>query len=235
MPTCQRQKVQTATRPKSDLELARLGTLAEWFLINDPEWLSDALSLRLETIMRQEQTAHKQLEANMYARRQYADAEQSRMRNTSLPLRLRSQVIFLPEIPSSDNQDHLSALPTDLRLEILSYLFKPHVDPPEDQRSDTDQDAHQHQPPHPPKPTRLRLPHLARPSRSFQQLPADRLEAASREMRRGLLDALEVFADLYFLREDGVGCQADAELCLLWALVVYGCEVVGGVEVLWGL
>lgn len=214
-----RQKVQTAPRPKSDLDLARLGTLAEWFLINDPEWLSDALSLHLETIMRQEQTAHKQLEGNMYARRQNAEAEQDRMRNTSLPFRLRSQVIVLPEIPASDNQDYLSALPTDLRLEILSYLFKPHVDPPEDQRSDTDQDAHQQQPP-PPQPTRLRLPHLARPSRNFQQLPADRLKAASREMRRGLLDALEVFADLYFLREDGVGCQADAELCSPWALVV---------------
>jgi hypothetical protein len=102
-----------------------LNKLVQWFHEHDPDWMADALWLRYLRIGRQiYQLKHSDLEWEI------REAQFDQLLSTK-KRKVESRPPFafeiLPEIPPRDGIDRLSALPHDIRVEVLSHLRLPDV------------------------------------------------------------------------------------------------------------
>jgi hypothetical protein len=104
-----------------------LNTLVDWFYAHDADWMADALWLRYLKIVKRVYHAddsaigwelrEAQFEELRFARKQAR-------RNKKVPL----PCAILPEIQEPEKKvDRLSALPHDIRFEILSYLLRANI------------------------------------------------------------------------------------------------------------
>lgn len=100
--------------------------LLRWMLEHDEEWLLDACWLRylkVSKIVYGRETAWEN-EA-LWAEREEAAAAQKGSRTIQTHLPMPNTILPPSSSSSSKGRDHLSALPHDVRYEILSYLLLP--------------------------------------------------------------------------------------------------------------
>lgn len=106
--------------PKDNTELDRL---VQWFKERDADWLADALWLRyLKIVKRVYHTDDSEVAWELRA------AHASKLPFAKIPTNgLPLPCNILPKSPPADGIDHLSALPHDVRVSILSHLLLPEI------------------------------------------------------------------------------------------------------------
>jgi len=102
----------TSNLPNDQSDLHKL---IQWFHEHDPDWMADALWLRYLKIGKQ---VYQLDESYQACKRRVAESDefQRSRRETPIP------PFALDVLPPSDGIDRLSALPHDIRIEVLSHL-----------------------------------------------------------------------------------------------------------------